>query len=148
MLKVRKQAFSLVELVIVLVILGAIAAIAIPRITKGAQGSDIKACQSDLSVMRGAIELYAAEHDAYPTIAQLPNALTKRTDKDGSVNASGAYGPYLVTVPPLKTGAKKGETAIVAPAANPPTAEVASAGWLYDVATGELWANDTNNFGL
>jgi general secretion pathway protein G len=142
----RRNAFSLVELVIVLVILGVIAAIAIPRMTKGAQGADIKGMRSDLAVLRGAIELYAAEHDAYPTLAQLPNALIKRTDKDGTVNASGAYGPYVAIIPALKTGAKAGQTAFVAPAANPPAAEEASAGWLYDQASGTLWANDTNHF--
>jgi len=148
MLTRRKRAFSLVELVIVLVILGVIAAIAIPRMTKGAQGADIKGTMSDLAVLRGAIELYAAEHDAYPTLVQMPNALLKRTDKDGTVNSAGAHGPYLARVPGLKTGAKKGQTAFLAPAANPPVAEVAACGWLYDAATGEMWANDINNLGL
>lgn len=144
----KNKAFSLVELVIVLVILGVIAAIAIPRISQGARGADIKALTADLAVLRGAIELYAVEHDTYPTVAQLPNALLKRSDKDGTLNASGDFGPYLHKVPALKTGAKKGETVFVAPAANPPVAEENSAGWLYDEVTGQIWANDTTHFGL
>lgn len=148
MSEARKKAFSLVELVIVLVIMGVIAAIAIPRMTKGAQGADVTGTKSDLAVLRGAIELYAAEHDAYPTLAQLPNALLKRTDKNGTINAAGNHGPYLSRVPALKVGAKKGQTAFVAPTANPPIAEVAAAAWLYDATSGEMWANDINNLGL
>ena len=56
------------------------------------------------------------------------------------------YGPYLIKVPPLKTGTYKDETAIAAPGAVPPAAEVASNGWLYDTATGSIWGNDLNHF--
>ena len=51
------RAFSLVELVIVLVIIGIVAAIAVPRITRGATRASAVALRSDLATLRNAIEL-------------------------------------------------------------------------------------------
>jgi len=141
----RNKAFSLIELIIVMVILGVVAAIAIPRMSRGADGADITGLQGDLAVLRGAIELYRVDHEAYPPVTGFIDKLTKKTDKDGTVNTSGAYGPYLAVMPPLKTGAKKGQTDVLAPAAVPPVAEVASCGWLYDITSGSIWANDVNH---
>ncbi|WP_428388265.1 prepilin-type N-terminal cleavage/methylation domain-containing protein [Mucisphaera sp.] len=142
----RRTGFSLIELIVVLVILAVIAAIAIPRMSRGANNADITALQADLAVLRGAIELYRVEHTGYPTLADIADQLTGKSDKDGTLNTSGAFGPYIAVIPPLKTGAKAGETDFAAPAAIPPVAEVADAGWLYDAASGSIWANDTNHF--
>lgn len=141
----KRQAFSLIELVIVLVILGAVAAIAIPRMTKGAQGADAKALLADLATLRKAIEFYRSEHNDYPSVANIAGQLTQKTNPPGMVGV-GNRGPYLVAVPPLKTGANKGQTSFAAPGASPPVAEVADKGWLYDQSTGEIWANDINHF--
>ena len=43
----RKQAFSLVELVIVIVVIGIVAAIAIPRISRGARGAAAAAARAE-----------------------------------------------------------------------------------------------------
>jgi len=91
-------AFSLVELVIVLVILGVIAAIAIPRMTKGAQGAEVRGLVADLAQMRKAIEFYRIEHKNYPTVADIAGQLTVKT------NPVGNLGPYLIGIPSLKTG--------------------------------------------
>ena len=67
----RKSAFSLVELVIVIVIIGIIAAIAVPRISRGAKGATDSALKGDLTALRSAIDLYAAEHGgSFPTVAK------------------------------------------------------------------------------
>ena len=65
MLRHRRQllgGFSLIELVMVMVIIGAISAIAIPRLTRGASRSGAVALKADLAMFRKAIELYRAEH--------------------------------------------------------------------------------------
>ena len=48
---------------LVIVILGIIAAIAIPRLSRGSDGAAEGALKRDLQVLRGALELYRAEHD-------------------------------------------------------------------------------------
>jgi type II secretion system protein G len=142
-----RRAFSLIELVIVIIIMGVISAIAIPRMMKGADNADVTGLQADLAVLRGAIEMYRYEHAAFPGAATIATQLTTETQKDGSAWVSGdKYGPYIVKVPPLKTGAHKGDVG-VASIAGPPVGEDAGAiGWLYDSTVGSIWANDSNHF--
>ena len=68
----NRKAFSLIELVIVIIIMGVISAIAIPRMVRGAEGADVTGLQSDLAVLRGAIEMYKYEHTIHPTVAAFP----------------------------------------------------------------------------
>jgi general secretion pathway protein G len=146
-----RRGFSLIELVIVVVIIAIIGAIAIPRMSRGSAGAADAALAGNLSVLRGAIDLYATEHTgSYPALATFEDQLTQYTDDTGGTSATKTathiYGPYLRKIPPLPTGAHKGDTGIAAPAAVPPVAEVAGAnGWLYDVGTGQIWANDVDN---
>ena len=141
------RAFSLIELVIVIIIMGVISAIAIPRMMKGAENADVTGLQADLAVLRGSIEMYRYEHAAFPAALSIVAQLTTITQKDGLPWASGEkYGPYVVKIPPLKTGIHKGDTGIVG-IAGPPAVENAGAnGWLYDESVGSIWANDSNHF--
>lgn len=140
--------FSLIELVIVVVIIGIIGAIAIPRMSRGADGAAESALVANLSVLRNAIDLYAAEHNGnYPTSATtITDQLTKMTDAAGNVDDGAAgsdyiYGPYVRQIPPLPVesevaGAQTSRTfAAVAGTAN--------AGWVYDASTGQVVANST-----
>ena len=115
----QNRAFSLVELVIVLVIIGVIAAIAVPRLTRGATNASATALAADLAALRNAVELYRAEHEgAFPTVAGFVNQMTLFSDTAGTSTAAAAdvgngivYGPYLKGIPALPVGAKKGSTA-------------------------------------
>ena len=135
----KARAFSLVELVIVVVILGIIAAIAIPRMSRGAQGAVESRLRSDLAVLRSAINLYAAEHNAaFPSTATFAAQLTTYTDIDGNTNpartSTFCYGPYIEAIPALSVGSNKGKSGVAA--ATGPTI-----GWLYTQASGTITAN-------
>src|SRR5688572_23623915 len=115
----NRNAFSLVELIIVVVIIGIIGAIAIPRLSRGSQSAADNALRGNLAVLRRAIELYAAEHDnRFPTEAQILQQLTTYTDLAGNPNGTKTspfiYGPYIKEVPPLPVGAAKGGKLIAA----------------------------------
>jgi prepilin-type N-terminal cleavage/methylation domain-containing protein len=148
----HRRAFSLIELVIVVVIIGIIAAIAIPRMSRGAEGAAEAAIDGNLAVLRNALDLYATEHGgAYPTVAAFEAQMTTYSDFAGNAqaakDATHIYGPYLRDLPPMPLGAHKDHTGIVAPGAVPPIAEVAGTnGWLYDAASGQIWANATGYF--
>jgi len=66
MTHVNKKAFTLVELMIVVLILGALAAIAIPRIMGGYKSAKINACKTNIDIMNSQIELYYSNIGAWP----------------------------------------------------------------------------------
>lgn len=109
-----RRAVSIVELVIVVAIIGLIAALAIPRLSGAEEEDRDAATRPALVVLRTAIELYAHDHGHYPgqcdadldAAALTPDALvaqlTERTNADGT--CGGAYGPYLAATPRFDPG--------------------------------------------
>ncbi|MEO1584646.1 MAG: type II secretion system protein [Planctomycetota bacterium] len=137
--RTRNRGFSLIELVIVVVILGIIGAIALPRISRGAEGASESALKANLQALRGAIDLYAAEHGgAYPSVADFEDQLTQYTDVSGAVSATKTgdyiYGPYLRAVPPLPVGTNQGNNGVAA-------ADASGIGWIYDEDAGTIVSN-------
>jgi prepilin-type N-terminal cleavage/methylation domain-containing protein len=137
----RTRGFSLLELVIAVTIFVIIAAIGIPRLSRGTRSAADSALGSSLALLRNAIDLYAAEHvDTYPSEASVNEQLTQYSDRAGNVHATKnytyIYGPYVRNIPPLPVGARKGCTAIAVADAN-------DVGWIYDEDTGSIRANTT-----
>ena len=62
----KRKGFSLVELIIVVLILGALAAIAIPRITTSATTAKANACKMNVDIQNTQMELYYANDGSYP----------------------------------------------------------------------------------
>jgi prepilin-type N-terminal cleavage/methylation domain-containing protein len=63
----RKKGFSLVELLIAVIILAALAAIAIPRITQSSSNAKQNACDTNVDIINSAIEMYYVDTGAYPS---------------------------------------------------------------------------------
>ena len=61
-----KKAFTLVELLVVVMILGALAAIAVPRMISGATNAKIRACETNVDLLNSQIELYYANTGDWP----------------------------------------------------------------------------------
>lgn len=62
-----KRGVTLIELLIVVLILGALAAIAIPRLSQSADTAKKNGCFTNLDIINSQIELYAADNNGtYP----------------------------------------------------------------------------------
>jgi len=61
-----KKAFTLVELLVVVMILGALAAIAVPRMISGATNAKIGACETNVDLINSQLELYYATKSSWP----------------------------------------------------------------------------------
>jgi len=138
MMKARKSGFTLVEILIVVVILGILAAIVIPQFTDASTEAKESALCSDLQTMRSQIELYKIQHnDQPPSLANFEAQMTKKTDVAG---ASGTdYGPYLQQVPTNQfndSDQLDGDGAAG-------TGVAGEAGWDYNETTGAIHPNDS-----
>lgn len=70
-----RTGFSLIEMVIVILIFGIIAAVAAPRLFDTATTAEQNTTRQQLAVMRDAIEMYHARSGYYPPTSKLPRAL-------------------------------------------------------------------------
>jgi general secretion pathway protein G len=132
-----KSGFTLVEILIVVVILGILAAIVIPQFTEASTEAKLSSLCTDLQTVRSQIELYKIQHnDNPPAAANFVAQMTSKTDIDGTVNATGAYGPYLQKMPTnpfndMDTIDTSG------------TAGDGVGGWEYNETTGAINADDS-----
>ena len=100
-----KSGFTLVEILIVIVILGILAAIVIPQFTNASEQAKESSLVSDLQTMRSQIELYKLHHNStLPGAggATIEQAIIGLTDISGNVAAApgtGVYGPYMQKLP-------------------------------------------------
>jgi general secretion pathway protein G len=127
------RAFTLVEILIVVIILGILAAIVIPQFANASTDARKANLASQLQTLRSAVELYRLQHrDQAPKLLVDGWALfTGRTLVDGTVDAAGTLGPYLPHEPvnPL-TNSKLIAAVGSTPAETP--------GWYYDAASGDI----------
>jgi general secretion pathway protein G len=121
----RKAGFTLVEILIVVIILGILAAIVIPQFTNASTDARKASLVSQLQTLRSQIQLFKLQHnDVLPDlVANQWAQMMSKTNLAGTVDttATGIYGPYLESQPLNPLNSEK----VVAAAAG------AGVGWIY-----------------
>ncbi|MBL8763863.1 MAG: prepilin-type N-terminal cleavage/methylation domain-containing protein [Phycisphaerae bacterium] len=120
------KAFTLVEILIVVVILGILAAIVVPQFTNASQDAQISNVETQLSTIRQQVELYRVRNNG-----QYPACLAAGDWADLTPPTSNDY----MRVAPVNP--RTGLSTVISGTA--PSATDA-AGWLWDAATGTLRA--------
>jgi len=150
--RTRKGGFTLVEILIVVIILGILAAIVIPQFTSASQDARKNSLVSQLQTLRSQLELYKLQHlDQLPTtlVGGSPawTQMTNKTDAAGATGTTTAFpfGPYLQADPtnPLNNvnATKVGVvTADVVPGAANASGSV---GFVINSANGKIWGTSS-----
>lgn len=163
----NRSGFTLIEMLIVIIILGILAMVIIPQITVSTEDAKVSTLKTNLTGIRGTIEVYYAQHNmTYPgtktdgtNAANLPitfvNQLTQFTNVAGLIKGTKdevngyIYGPYIkggiLPVNPFVDDTTKNNQVTVALTADVTTARTVlsgGTGWAYWPAVGVFYAND------
>ena len=145
-----RKGFTLVEILIVVIILGILAAIVIPQFTNASSDARNSNMVSQLQTLRSTIELYKLEHaDGYPTTDGLATSawdwtkLTGKTNPDfaGSTTGTPTKGPYLQS-PLTNPLVAAGGTTVTNVNADPAVGTAEAGGWVFSSASGKSFGLD------
>jgi prepilin-type N-terminal cleavage/methylation domain-containing protein len=135
---INRKGFTLVELVVVVMILGILAAVAAPKLLGTSGTATDNGVRQTLAVVRDAIERYAAENGGdFPGEADGLEATFKAN-----------LAPYLRgTFPTCPVGDNKDAEVAMSNTTTSPLGVDASAtkGWRYSYKTGDFIVNSANN---
>src|SRR4051812_46828243 len=97
---VRRSAFTLIEVLIVVVIMAILAATIIPQFTDSTKDAKTSTVKFNLATLRSQIQLYRTQHNGANPSATLVE-LTAATDISGAIGSGPTfvYGPYLREIP-------------------------------------------------
>ncbi len=127
----KRLAFTLVELLIVVIILGILAAVVVPQFSDASSDAQLSSLTTNLQTIRGQIELYKIQHNStYPKMAKFTAQMTEGTDVAGDGGTD--FGPYLQTIPNNPFNNLNDLAATL----------TGLTGWMYDEDSGEFRAND------
>lgn len=135
-----RAAFTLIEILIVVVILSLLAAIVVPQMVGAQEESQVNATLYDLGKIRRHIVVYRSREDAFPTIEE----------GDGTWGEIvGDTTSYLMSAP-VNSYVGGENRRVIAYGAVPDAAYQTDHAWIYDANSGRVWAGgfDDQDFPL
>jgi prepilin-type N-terminal cleavage/methylation domain-containing protein len=129
--------FTLIELVIIIVVLGILAAIAIPKYQDISSDAKEASCRGALGGLRSGVTIYYANQAVTTGTAAWPTA--------ANLNTIGTVMEQEIPKNPYCANADYPDS-IIATAGAKGTVVGTNCGWAYNASSGELWPN-TNTVG-
>jgi general secretion pathway protein G len=127
----RVVAFTLVEILIVVVILGILAAMVVPQYAGAAQDARQKATLDQLLKIRKALDVYYVRNqNRYPTVSP----------GDGTWGEIAVPGTTYLREKPLNQWVSGPHAGEIIFGTGPAAGYTSEYGWIYDPATGRVWA--------
>jgi general secretion pathway protein G len=131
----RLRAFTLVEILIVVVILGILSAIVVPQFTSATDDAARTATRDQLNKLREAITVYYyRNNNTLPQISAGPGAWGELVSMTSDYLK---FPPKNLWVPPASA-------TIITIRSTPDVGYQTAYGWIYDDTTGDLWAGSFN----
>jgi prepilin-type N-terminal cleavage/methylation domain-containing protein len=125
----RRNAFTLVEILIVVVILGVLAGVVVPQFSSATQEASELAALDQLTKVRNAVSVYyVRNHSQLPTV------------QEGDGTWGTLLGPDYLREPPKNFWVKSINRERIIFGDAPDTLYHGDYGWIYNDQTGELWA--------
>ena len=147
-----KRAFTFIELLIVVAVIGILAAVVLPGLQDYSQNAKESAAKRNLQILRNAIERYAAQHNGIAPgyinneTSSTPNGMIFIKQLAMATNIlgqaiDGNLGPYIVNIP--ENPFNGGKLVIVIDNSQPFPSEPpgGTQGWVYKPATKEIRLN-------
>ncbi len=145
----RRTAFTLIEVLIVVIIMAVLAATIIPQFSSSTKDAKESSLQFNLHTIRSQIQMYKVHHNnVYPESGTFADQMTQATDIDGKTGvASTPYGPYITGQIPVNPFNDDNTVVAVVTEGTEPTAKVNDTdGWQYDQSTGGFYPNNAEAY--
>ena len=147
----KSRGFTLIEILIVVIILGILAAIVIPQFSSASSDARKSNVQTTVQTLRSQIALYKLQHqDMLPDLVTNWNPLITKTDAAGALyvagtSTTGPFGPYMQDTPVNSLNS-------LSTVGNGTAASSTSVGFVYDYdsgnGSGKIWGTEADGKAL